>query len=200
MRIPINNSDEENLPVGTTDSAESAESSADNEKAECDVKIGELTEKLAEVTSNWQRERANFQNYKKRVEEEKREFRKYASADFATDLLRVLDYFESALSFTENLPKEANNVIDGVKYTIEELSRVFDAYGIRPIFVETGMPYDSSVMEAVEREASDDFEADTVLEIKQRGWTIHDRVLRPCRVVVASEPEAENDNYEKDQK
>jgi len=215
MRIPIhNNSDDENLPAEMADltekasngdsetgeqtEAESAELSADQDTAgnADEVKIRELTEKLDEMISNWQRERANFQNYKKRIEEEKREIRKYASYDLALDLLRILDYFESALSFSENLPKETNNVIDGVKYTIEELSRVLNAHGICPIFVESGMPYDSAVMEAVGRVERDDFEPDTVLEIRQKGWMIHERVLRPCRVIVAVEPETKIDDNE----
>jgi molecular chaperone GrpE len=139
---------------------------------------------LTEMTENWQRERANFLNYKRRVEEEKEKLRKYAHFDFAFDLLRVVDYFESSISFGENLPEGAKNVILGVEYTLRELTQVLSAHGVKPIEVNVGDEYDSSVMEAVERREAPDEDPDTVLEIQRTGWRLYDRVLRAAQVVV----------------
>ncbi len=143
-----------------------------------------------EMKSNWQRERASFLNFKRRVEEEKAEIRKYASYDLAYDLLRVIDYFESSVSFAEKLPKEAKSIIDGVEYTLKELKRVLEAHGITPIEVRIGDRYDSLMMEAVERREGRDVEPETVLEIHRRGWRLHDRVLRSAQVVVSAPSDA----------
>jgi molecular chaperone GrpE len=140
---------------------------------------------LARMTENWQRERANFLNYKRRVEEEKDKLRKYAYFDFAFDLLRVVDYFESSISFGENLPEDAKSVILGVEYTLRELTQVLSAHGVKPIEVEIGDEYDSSIMEAVERRKAPSKDPDTVLEIHRKGWRLYERVLRPAQVVVA---------------
>lgn len=145
----------------------------------------DITALLTEMTENWQRERANFLNYKRRVEEEKEKLRKYAYFDFAFDLLRVVDYFESSISFGENLPEGAKNVILGVEYTLRELTQVLSAHGVKPIEVEIGDEYDSSIMEAVERREAPDEDPDTVLEIQRTGWRLYDRVLRAAQVVVA---------------
>ncbi len=154
----------------------------------------DIASQLAVMTENWQRERANFINYKRRVEEEKREIRRYASFDFALDLIRVMDYFESSVSFGEKLPEEAREVINGVKYTLRELTRVLSDYGVRPIEAGKGKPFDSSCMEAVERRVADGVKAGTVLEVQRRGWWLHDRVLRSSGVVVAVDQESDADN------
>jgi len=152
---------------------------------------------LAEMTENWQRERANFLNFKRRVEEEKEKLRKYAHFDFAFDLLRVVDYFESSISFGENLPEGAKNVILGVEYTLRELTQVLSAHGVKPIEVKVGDEYDSTVMEAVERREAPDDDPDTVLEIQRTGWRLYDRVLRAAQVVVAGRGvDSEDENGE----
>lgn len=153
----------------------------------------DLGAQLARMTENWQRERAGFINYKRRVEEEKSWIRKYACFDLAYDLLRVIDYFESSISFSENLPEEARSVVLGVQYTLNELMRVLSAHGVTPIPTEVGDVYDSSLMEAVERRELEDTAAGTITHVQRRGWKYHDRVLRAAQVVVAVHSNREKD-------
>jgi molecular chaperone GrpE len=159
---------------------------SDSENVELMATIEGLTKELEEMTGSWQRERASFQNYKRRVDEEKREIRKYACFDLALELVRVIDYFESSVTFSENLPKEAENVIIGVKYTLVELTRVLEANGVVPIAVEKGQPFDTMVMEAIERKETSELPPDSVLLVQQRGWMLYDRILRPARVIVTA--------------
>lgn len=187
-------------PLDSSTSATSSEPSLDkvgNDPATVDISLEQKTEapepneldilrcQLAEMTENWQRERASFQNYRKRVEEEKREARKYASFELARDLIRLMDYFETSLTFSKNLPDESQCIADGVKYIIEEFSRVLAVHGINPIEVNPGEIYNSNVMEAVERQINEDVASGTILEVRRRGWMYCDRVLRPVQVVVA---------------
>lgn len=147
-----------------------------------------VEDELKDMTENWQRERASFRNYKRRVEEEKSEIRKYAKYDLALDLLRILDYFESSVSFSENLPQEANNVLIGVKYTIDELTRILHDHNIVPVAACEGQPVDPSTMEVIERMETEAQKEGTILKVHRRGWKLHDRILRTCQVVVAAAP------------
>lgn len=156
------------------------------------INIKDLEEKLAAMTEHWQRERADFQNFKRRIEDEKKELRKYASYDLAFDLLKVIDYFESSVSFAENLPPEAQNVIIGVEYTLKELVQILSAHGITPIKIKEGDTFDSSLMEASKRVIKEDVEAETVVEVQRDGWMYHDRILRSPQVVVAVGPHEPN--------
>jgi molecular chaperone GrpE len=182
-------------PVTESSSATGGEQSfpAETEESpeivtELENELERLRNELAEMTENWQRERAGFQNYKRRVEEEKRDIRKYASFDLALDLVRILDYFKSSVTFSENLPPEAANVIIGVKYTIKELNRILAANNVLPVEAEKGRPFDSALMQAVELRETDEVPPDSVLEVQRPGWLLHDRILRPAQVVVAAQP------------
>jgi len=147
---------------------------------------------LAEMTANWQRERADFRNFKRRIEDEKSTIRKYAVFNLALDIIRVLDYFESSVSFAENLPPEAENVVIGVKYTVDELKRVLGIHGVNQLEVAEGYCFDSGLMEATDRLQRDDVDPGTVLQVQRSGWILHDRVLRPAQVVVSVAPDDDN--------
>jgi molecular chaperone GrpE len=219
MRIPIDNaenrapecealspSNQDSVPetAGESDASGAVSEESPSSVAEPEVnrtegasvasELEELQQQLAQMIENWQRERASFQNYKRRVEEEKREMRKYALFDTALELIKILDYFESSVSFAENLPKDAQSVIVGVKYTIAELNRVLAANGVHPVEVEPGRQYDPVSMEAIGRRETDEVAAGSVLEVARRGWLYHDRILRPAQVIVAAAREDGEDD------
>lgn len=193
-KIPINfdgKTPDEIEPVDEFDEllekVKNEESEIDSDKVPLEPVEDSLESKLKAMTENWQRERASFQNYKRRVEEERKEIKKYAIFDLAFDLLKVLDYFEASVSFSENLSGSAENVIVGVKYTIDELKRVLSSHNITPISADAGTAFDPTLMEAIERRETHEFEPGTVIEVRRSGWMLYDRVLRSAQVVVASE-------------
>lgn len=129
-------------------------------------------------------ERASFQTYRARIDKEKAEIRRYGGQDLSRDLLRVLDYFEMSLTFDlPDLPANAQGVIEGVKYTVQELHKVLDQHGIVAIPTE-GM-FDATTMEAVSTEVREDLPPNTILSVATKGYMYKDRVLRPARVVVS---------------
>lgn len=137
-------------------------------------------------------ERASFQTYRARVDKEKAEIRKYGGQELAGDLLRVLDYFEMSLTFDlPALDPQAQAVIEGVKYTVQELHRVLEQHGIEAI--NTGAGFDPSCMEVIGTEVAADVAPNTILSVATRGYRFRDRVLRPARVVLAAAPSAEED-------
>jgi molecular chaperone GrpE len=141
-------------------------------KDEKEAKISELTEAL-------QRLQAEFENYKKRTENEKEGFIKYAKADLIVKMLPILDSLELALKNTTDKEK----FVKGVELIFAQLYSLLEAEGVRPIKA-VGEKFDPYKHEVLMREESDKKE-EIVLEEFQRGYMLYDRVLRPSKVKVS---------------
>jgi molecular chaperone GrpE len=133
-----------------------------------------------------QRTRADFENYQKRVQRDLAEERRFAHSPFARELLPVLDNLRRALD-TARTGRENDPVIQGVALVQSQLLDVFNRFGVTPIDA-LGRPFDPTVHEAVAQEPRSDVAPGTVVEVHEPGYRLHERVVRPARVVVASSP------------
>jgi molecular chaperone GrpE len=134
---------------------------------------------------NWQRTAADFSNYKRRVDEERETVARFSNALLIGKLLSVLDDFDRAL---ENVPPDTDDAwVDGVRLVERKLRGVLEAEGVTPIEA-TGLPFDPNVHEAVVHEETSDYPDNHVIGELQRGYRLHDRVLRPALVRVANNP------------
>jgi molecular chaperone GrpE len=155
-------------------------------------KIEELTRELeaAKAASeehryNWQRSAADFANYKRRTDEERATLAAFSNASLIAKLLAVLDDFDRAL---ENVPPEAHDAwIEGVKLVERKLRNVLESEGVTPIEA-VGEPFDPNLHEAVVHEETADHPDNHVIDEVQRGYRLHDRVIRPSLVRVANNP------------
>ncbi|MPZ14246.1 MAG: nucleotide exchange factor GrpE [Chloroflexi bacterium] len=129
----------------------------------------------------WQRAQADFANYRRRVEQERGEIVRNADARVILDLLPVLDDLERAL---EAVPAELRQLtwVEGILLIERKLRAVLDLHGLRPIEAE-GKEFDPFVHEAVLRDGEPG-EANVVTAELQKGYRLHDRVLRPTLVKV----------------
>jgi molecular chaperone GrpE len=123
---------------------------------------------------------ADFDNFRKRTEREKADFFKYALAGPMRDLLPVLDNFDRALEHAE----EGDDFHKGVALIYKQLFDVLQRNGLKPID-QAGVPFDPNIHEAVVREENPDVPSHTVVAILQKGYFLHDRLLRPAMVKVA---------------
>ncbi len=123
---------------------------------------------------------ADFENFRKRTEREKADFFRYALAGTMKDLLPILDNFDRALDHAE----EGDDFHKGVLMIYKQLWDVLQRSGLRPI-EESGVPFDPNIHEAVVREEDPSVPSHTVTGVMQKGYFIHDRVLRPALVKVA---------------
>jgi molecular chaperone GrpE len=135
-------------------------------------------------TSEW-RERylrtlADFENYRKRSDREKADFYKYAMQGVLKDLLPVLDNFDRALDHAE----EGDDFHKGVLLIYKQLFEVLKKHGLKTID-EAGVPFDPNFHEAVVREEDSTVPSHTVTAVLQKGYFLHDRLLRPAMVKVA---------------
>ena len=124
---------------------------------------------------------ADFANYKKRTEKEKSDIYLYANEKLALDLLDILDNLERALvSQTED---QENPFYTGIQMVLKQLIDTLKKHGIEEIDA-LNKPFDMNLHHAVMREEAD-AETNNVIEIFQKGFTIHGKVLRPAMVKVA---------------
>jgi molecular chaperone GrpE len=130
---------------------------------------------------------ADAENTRRRAERAQREARQYAIADFARELLPVLDNLQRTIAAAERRAAasvEDAALIEGVRAVERLLRHTFEQSGIRRL--ETlGAPFDPSLHEAMMEEEDDGAQPPgTVTRVLEDGYTIHDRLLRPARVAV----------------
>jgi molecular chaperone GrpE len=129
--------------------------------------------------------KADFDNYKKRIEREREANKRHASAGLVTRLLPVLDNFERALA--RDVPAENENAFrEGIEMIFRQLLEELREEGLTSVD-SIGQPFDPNVHEAVATDARADLPAQTVLEELQRGYLMHNRLLRPSLVKVCVE-------------
>ena len=134
---------------------------------------------------NWQRSAADFSNFKRRTDDERAIAAQFSNALLIGKLLSVLDDFDRAL---ESVPADAHESwVEGVKLVDRKLRTVLESEGVTPIEA-VGQPFDPNVAEAVVHEQTTDYPDNQVIGELQRGYRLHDRVIRPALVRVANNP------------
>jgi len=182
--------------MGKKESEEDLNSEVEPEVAEED--IGALKQSLAEekakaegYLANWQRAQADFINYKRRSEQEKEEISKFANAMLMLNLLPILDDLERA--FTSIPPHLARLTwADGIRLIERKLQASLEAQGLSPIKA-LGEPFDPKFHEAAMHGKGKE---GIVIEELQKGYKLHDRVIRPAMVVVGNGEEEEKKEVE----
>jgi len=139
---------------------------------------------LSEYEDLLKRKQADFENYRKRVQREFDDFKKYATSDLVLDILNVIDDFERAIDSARS-SKDFDTLLEGILLVEKHLRNLLESkYDIEPI--ETvGREFDPMVHDAIMMEESEQYSEDTVVEDFQKGYKLHDRVLRPAKVKVA---------------
>ncbi|MSU45032.1 MAG: nucleotide exchange factor GrpE [Candidatus Zambryskibacteria bacterium] len=148
------------------------------------ARIKELEKKNAELLDSWQRDKADFVNSRKRDEEQKREFLKFAKADTIAEIIPVLDSFESAFKNKESWEKVDKNWRVGVEYIQSQLMTALNNHGLSAIN-PLGQQFDSKRDEAVEN-IKVDLESDDgkILEVVQVGYELNGKEIRPPKVKI----------------
>jgi len=153
-----------------------------------DPSVDELRQQLkaaqeenSEQLKGWQRTQADFVNFRRRAEQERAELVKNAESSLLRDLLPVVDDFERALN---GLPPELRGLtwVEGLLLIERKLQHILELHGLEPIEA-LGKEFNPHEHDAIMRDG-DPSEATTVVAELQRGYRLHDRVLRPTLVRV----------------
>jgi len=135
----------------------------------------------------YQRARADFDNYQKRSQREQAQERRFAHGSLALDLLPVIDNFDRATAAAKQAG-ETGPLLQGVAMVQAMLLDLLRRHGITPIEA-TGQPFDPNLHQAVMQQPTTEQQPGTVMQVLEKGFMIHDRVLRPARVVVSAAPD-----------
>jgi molecular chaperone GrpE len=174
------------IPADAPDSAaqpevpkEESQNGGPSAPASPEEQLSRAKEDAQKYLANWQRAEADFSNYKKRTEQERDELRRFGNVSLIINLLPVIDDFERAFgSLDANLA--GLSWFDGIILIYRKLQQLLENAGVRPIEAD-GQAFDPRLHEAV---AHVDGEEGKVVSVVQRGYKMHDRVLRPAMVVV----------------
>ena len=139
----------------------------------------------AKANENWNsylRAVAELDNYRKRMDRELDNARKYAIERFAQELVSVADSLEAGINAAT--ANAGSALLEGSTATLKQLLRAFDKAGIK-VIDPIGQPFDPAWHEAMVAQESPDQPANTVLSVIQKGYSLNGRLLRPARVIVS---------------
>jgi len=146
--------------------------------------IRQLEQAVKESEDQLLRKAAEFENFRKRLSREKEESIKYANAALLVDVLPIIDDFERAIQSAAE-SKDFDAFHTGVSMIEKQMVSMLErSWGLKR-FSATGEPFDPEKHEAIAVEETDKHDSEIVLEDYQKGYLLHDRVLRPAKVKVA---------------
>lgn len=145
------------------------------------ARVEEEKAKSDKNLANWQRAEADLANFKRRAEQERADLGRYGNVSLIRKILPVLDDFERAI---ESIPADVQSEgwVEGVKLIDRKLRNVLEQEGVNAIEAE-GKEFDPHIHEAVMHEGGEG-DTDMVVQEFQRGYRLHDRVIRPAMVKV----------------
>ena len=152
-----------------------------NDACKADAEIADLKDKLLRAL-------ADIENLRRRSQKEREDALKYASANFARDMLSVADNLRRAI---ESIPEEGDpdgaalvGFIEGIALTEKDLLSALERHKITKI-EPMGEKFDPQFHEALFEIPTNDAASGTVMQVMETGYTIHDRLLRPAKVGIA---------------
>ena len=141
-------------------------------------------EELKALNDKYLRLAAEFDNYKRLAQRDQRDQIRFGNEQLLRELLPVVDNLERAIKAAKGA-KSAEGLIQGVDLTLKQMQGVLGKFGVQSI-PTTGQPFDPSGHQAVATVPSSQVPDQHVVEEFQRGYRLHDRILRPAMVTVSS--------------
>lgn len=145
-------------------------------------KLADLEARLAEMSDAYLRAKAEVENIRRRSDEEMSKARKFAVEGFAEAMLPVMDSMEAAIGRPD---ARVEQVLEGVHATRRQLAAALERNKVLEINPAAGTKFDPHQHQAISMVPADQ-EANTVVAVLQKGYSIAERVLRPALVTVAA--------------
>ncbi len=149
--------------------------------------LEQKTREAEEAHDKYLRTYADFENYRKRVQRDLADFKKYANEQLALELLSVLDHLGLALKHAAEAGETNEGLRQGVELVYKQFRDVLEKFGIKPFNAE-GEPFDPAKHDAVMQVPTSEAPDNTVVQVFQEGYLYYDKVLRHAKVGVAKKP------------
>lgn len=168
---------------------EAAAGSLVGEIEKLSLELEQKTKEAEEAGDKYRRTYADFENYRKRVQRDQAEFRKYANEQMALELLTVIDHLSLALKHANEGGSSGDALQQGVEMVYKQFRDVLEKFGITPFKAE-GESFDPAMHEAMMQVETGDVPENTVVQVFQDGYLYHEKILRHAKVGVSKKPPA----------
>lgn len=150
--------------------------------------VEDLKNELAQANEQGLRVQAEMQNVRRRAQQDVEKAHKFGLEKFVADLLPVADNLERAITFASSGDNiDLGAVVEGVELTLKSLLDALQRHQVEQVDPE-GEPFDPQLHQAMTAIENRDLEPNTVINVFQRGYTLHGRLVRPAMVVVSKAP------------
>ncbi len=160
-----------------------------NDKAK-DRETTQLEEQITSEKDRVLRLSAEFENYKKRKQRELDDFKRFANETIFKQLLTVVDNLERAIASTKETADQ-EGLLKGVELTYKEIVKLFETFSVKSVEAENQI-FDPNFHQAVTQEETKAVPDNTVTKVLQKGYLLHDRLIRPAMVVVSKNKKENN--------
>jgi molecular chaperone GrpE len=158
----------------------------------------EIEAARAEASNNWDlylRERADLENARKRHQRDKEDALRFANDRLLKEMIPVLDNLERAVEHAGQANDAKEGLLEGVNMTINQFRKALEDFGVKPI-IAVGEGFDPNLHQAMGQIESAEQAPNTVVTEFQKGYLLHDRLLRPSLVILAKAPSNETTDSE----
>jgi len=149
-----------------------------------DEEIEKLNDEIGQLKDQMLRVQADASNVRRRAEIDVQNAHKFGQEKLAKDLLQVADNLERGLANIDTADEAMKSVVEGIELTLKSLVDTLTKHHIVQID-PAGEPFDPNAHQAMAMVPNPEVEPNTVIEVMQKGYSLHGRVIRPAMVVVA---------------
>jgi len=153
--------------------------------AEVETQLAKVEAERDELKNKYLQAHADMENLRRRTEKDMNRAHKFAIEKFAQELLPVIDSLEKGLALDAKGDELAIKIHEGMQLTLDMLSKTLEKFYIKPLVPKHGEAFNADLHEAMVMQPSPNATPNTILQVLQKGYMLHDRLLRPALVVVA---------------
>jgi molecular chaperone GrpE len=180
---PVQNHSEADLAAKET-ASEAVSTKTDDPIKVIEEKLAAAQAEASENRDRMLRMAAELDNFKKRSARELDDLKKYATENLLLQLLTVVDNLERAIASASSNSQNDQSVVDGVSLTLAEIMKILEKYNVS-VIEALNEPFNPAYHQAMCQEERPEKPPNTVVQEFQKGYLIHDRLLRPAMVVVS---------------
>ena len=177
---------EEMLADAVAEANDAIAADADSEEPSGESADVDPTAERDQYFDQWKRTQAELENFRKRSQRELELKLRYSNVPLIRELLPALDNLARSIQAAEQTGN-VEELLQGLKMIQAQFDQVFGTHAATPIKA-VGEPFDPNLHEALQQIPTDEHPPMTVLQEVERGYVLHDRVIRPSKVLVASAP------------
>lgn len=180
---------EEELPMELSDGGDETETEmvSDDPVDILETALAEAQQEAGEAKQDMLRMQADLENLRKRLVREHEKARRRTLERFMGDLLPVRDSLERGLDAAEGPAATVEALKEGKQLIMKMLTKAMGDHGLQTID-PAGESFDPEKHEAMTMLPSADHDENTVIEVLEKGYQLHDRLIRPAKVVVSRKP------------